>query len=86
MRKFQITYKSISKYKTDINRNTLVNLSKETGDIGRDAKAALNIFVSTVGNLKKYEIIEIQEINDKGAPIGEPIKPMGENTIIPFKK
>lgn len=86
MRKFQIAYKPISRYETSVNRNALINLSKETGDIGKDAKAALNIFISTVGNLKKYEIIEIQEINDKGRPIGEPIKPVGENTIVPFKK
>lgn len=86
MRKFQITYQSASKYNTDIRRNAIINISKEKNDIGKDAKTALNIFISAIGNLKKYDILEIQEVDEKGVPIGEPIKPTGENTIIPYRK
>ena len=57
-----------------------------TGDIGYDAKQAVEVFCKTFGNLKKNTIISIQEVNEKNEPIGEPIIPMNENSIIPIKK
>ena len=51
--------------------------------IGFDAKAAVGIFISSTGNLKKNEIIEIQEVDENNEPIGEVIKPMDNTSIIP---
>ena len=34
---------------------------------------------------KKNEIISIQEVNEFGKPIGEPIKPTNDESIVPVK-
>lgn len=86
MRNFRITYKPVDRYSKATERNIVINVSKPTGDIGQDAHAALNLFVSSIGNLKKNDVIEIQEINAMGENIGEPIKPIGESSIIPTRK
>lgn len=85
MRNFCITWKE-NKYNA-IERTQNVAVSKPSGDIGQDAKAALNIFIATVGNLKKNEIISIQEVDENGKNIGEPIVPISnENSIVPLVK
>lgn len=86
MRNFRITYKPIDKYNKATERNIVINVSKPTGDIGQDAHAALNLFISSIGSLKKNDVIEIQEINDIGDNIGMPIKPTGESSIVPMRK
>lgn len=85
MRSFIIKWKENKKYALE--RENLVNVIKDTGDIGIDAKAALNLFCANFGNLKKNEIISIQEVNEKGENIGEPIVPTSdESSIVPYKK
>lgn len=86
MRTFRITYTKINKHNNGILRNSTISVSNPTGDIGRDAHSALNLFVSSIGGLKKYDVLEIQELNDEGNPIGEPIKPMGDSSIVPYRK
>ena len=49
----------------------------------KNAKAAVGIFINSIGSLKKNEIIEIQEIDENNKPIGEVIKPMDNTSIIP---
>ena len=83
MRHFIITYEPINKYGKTIQRSNKVTVSKTTGDIGKDAKAALEIFIRSFGNLKKNEVFSIQEVNAEGKSIGEPILPTSENSIIP---
>lgn len=75
MRRFQIYFKEHQKYGNPIVRNVVVTPSIRRNIPEENAKAALNVFMSTVGNLKEYEIIKIQEIDDAGAAIGEPICP-----------
>ena len=85
MRAFIFKWKENKKY--SIERENLIQISRETGDIGQDAKAALNLFCANFGNLKKNEIITIQEVDEHGIEIGEPIKPTSnENSIVPYKK
>lgn len=84
MRKFIFTYKELNKYASDNSFNRVVTLSKATGDIGIDAKNALGIFIASTGNLKKNEIISIQEIDENGKSIGEPITPQGDNGMVPI--
>ena len=85
MRSFIIKWKENKKYALE--RENLVDVTKDTGDIGIDAKDALNLFCANFGNLKKNEIISIQEVNEKGENIGEPIVPTSdENSIVPYKK
>jgi hypothetical protein len=85
MRAFIFKWKENKKY--SIERENLIQISRETGDIGQDAKAALNLFCANFGNLKKNEIITIQEVDEHGVEIGEPIKPTSnENNIVPYKK
>ena len=69
----------------DFKRSTFIKLSKPTGKTEYDAKAALNIFISQCGNLKKNTIIRIKEMDESGQ-IGEDIIPTNENTIIPTAK
>lgn len=86
MRTFRITYAQINKYNNGISRSNVVSIPNPTGDIGRDAHSALNVFITTIGSLKKYDVLEIQELNDEGNPIGEPIKPMDDSSIVPYRK
>ena len=53
------------------------------GDVGQAAKAATNVFTRNFGNLKRNTIVSIQEINEKGEKVGEPIIPQDETSIIP---
>lgn len=66
----------------NMKRDTFIKLSKPTGQTNYDAKAALNIFISKFGNIKKNTIIKIIEMDENGQ-IGEPITPMEDSTIIP---
>lgn len=61
--------------------NRVIVASK--GDVGQAAKAATNVFTKNFGNLKKTTIISIQEINEKGEKIGEPIVPQDKTSIVP---
>lgn len=66
-----------------VRTHTLV-LSKPTGKTAIDAKAALNIFIKTFGNLNKNEVICIKEFGENGQ-IGEDIVPSSaEGAIIPI--
>lgn len=68
----------------NFSRSTFIRLSKPTGHTEFDAKAALNIFCSSFGNLKKNTIIKIIEMDENGQ-IGEDIVPTdGENAIVPI--
>ena len=68
----------------EFKRSTFLKLSKPTGQTSYDAKAALNIFTSQFGNLKRNTIIKIIEMDENGQ-IGEDITPMDkENAIIPI--
>lgn len=80
MKYFLITYKDLKN--KGIERKTRVTLSKDTGDISIDAKAALGVFINSTGTLKRNEIISLQELNENGNFIGEPITPQ-ESVIMP---
>ena len=54
------------------------------GDVGQAAKAATNVFTKNFGNLKRTTIVSIQEINEKGEKVGEPIVPQDETSIVPI--
>ena len=83
MRHFLITYKENKRNGFGIIMHRKISISKPTGDIGLDAKAAVGIFISSTGNLKKNEIVEIQEVDENNEPIGEVIKPMDNTSIVP---
>lgn len=68
-----------------LKRSTFIKLSKPTGQTQYDAKAALNIFISQCGNLKKNTIIKIIEMDENGQ-IGEDIVPTDNEAIIPIAK
>ena len=86
MRKFSISWQEKQKFGEPSIRTSNITLSKPTGDIGYDAKAALNILCSRFGNLHKIEIYAIQEVDKENNPIGEVIKPIGENSVVPVSK
>lgn len=73
MRRFIITWQS---KKDKLTRKNRVQVIKDSGDIGIDAKKALNLFTNTYGSLKYNDIITIQEVDENGDNIGEPIKPV----------
>lgn len=80
-RMYEITWFP-TKERNPMTRNTFITLSKPIGKTSYDAKAALNIFISHFGNLKKNTIIKIIEMDENGQ-IGEPITPMEDSAIIP---
>ena len=69
----------------EFKRSNFIRLSKPTGRTEYDAKAALNIFTASYGNLKKNTIIRIKEMDENGQ-IGEDIVPTDGSSIIPEKK
>lgn len=72
-----------TKERERIKRTTFIKLSKPTGKTEYDAKAALDIFIASCGNLKKNTIIKIIEMDENGQ-IGEDIVPVeGENAVVP---
>lgn len=85
MRSFKIYYKD-SRDKLDIELVKKVTISKPTGNIGQDAKSALEIFLANFGGMKRNTIIKIQEINKMGQDIGLPIIPNEDSTIVPTKR
>lgn len=69
--------------KTPTTRTNIITLGKPTGRTELDAKAALDIFTKSFGNLRKNEVVRIKEFDENGQ-IGEDIVPSTEeNAIIP---
>lgn len=66
-------------------RHTKITLPNFTREVGKDAKRALQIFMTENGNLKRITIKRIKEFNEHGQ-IGEDITMQAESTIVPFKK
>lgn len=83
MRKFVIDYQKIQKYGATVPTKMSVTIPKSTGDTSIDAKNATELFIKTIGSLKKYDILSMQEVSESGDPIGEPIKPMADTAIVP---
>lgn len=81
MRKFEITW--FKNERNPIERKNLVTVTRPTGAIEKDAKAALGIFSSAFGNLKKNTIVSIIEIDKDGNQVGEPITPVDGSSIVP---
>lgn len=82
---FNFKWHENTRYSTPIERINSVMIAG-TGDTGRDAKTATELFCKSFGNLKKNTILSIQEIDEKGKAIGEPIIPTEENSIVPVKR
>lgn len=68
MRYFSIYWYAKDKYNSEQKRFTRVTT-------GGDAQTALKVFMKEMGNLKKNEIIHIQETLENGTPVGEPVMP-----------
>ena len=67
-----------------VSRKTMIRISKPTGKTEIDAKAALGLFTTSCGSLKRNTIIRIKELDENGEQIGEDITPSTEeNAIIP---
>lgn len=81
MRKFIFTW--YKKETNPVERKNTVTVSKDFSDIATAAKLATELFVKDFGNLKKNEIVNIQEIDKDGAFIGEPIVPEVDSAIVP---
>ena len=85
MRKFLFTWHENVRYGEPMVRTNLVTVNA-SGELGKVAKAATNVFTKNFGNLKKTTIISIQEINEKGEKVGEPIIPQDNTSIVPTGK
>lgn len=82
MRHYIFTWKENKKYsKTE--RKNKITVSNASTDDGISGKQALSIFIANFGNLKKNDIISIQEVNDKGENVGEIITPAPNSAILP---
>lgn len=86
MRNFEFTwYDKNSRVKVE-RHNKISVAVKDTTEIGIAAKQATDLFCRNFGNLKKNEIVSIQEIDKNGNPVGEPITPMEGSSIIPVSR
>lgn len=86
MRKFIFEWYKKEKYGEPIVRKNEITVSADIKDIGKAAEAATNLFTKSFGSLKKNEIKTIQEINEKGEPVGEVITPVNGTTIEPTRR
>lgn len=84
MKTFMFTWYENEKYGNRIKRHNLIQVTAGP-DIGASAKRATDVFCKNFGNLKQNTIISIQEMAN-GKPIGEPIVPQEDTSIIPIKK
>lgn len=85
MRKFIFTWHENVKYGKPVERKNTISVINK-GDIGMTAKAATEVFTKNFGSLKYNTIVSIQEIDEKGKLIGEPITPVDDFSIIPTGK
>lgn len=85
-RTFVFVWTENKKYSAPIKRHNSITVSNATGNIGTDAKRATDCFCAQFGNLKQLDIICIQELDEKGNPIGEPITPMDSTKVVPIKR
>ena len=82
MRNFLFTWHENVRYGNPMVRTNLVTVNA-SGEIGQVAKAATNVFTKNFGNLKRTTIVSIQEIDEKGNKVGEPIVPQDDTSIVP---
>ena len=82
MKRFIFTWYENVKYGTPVERKNTITV-KNKGDIGMTAKAATDVFTKNFGSLKYNTIVSIQEIDENGNPVGEPIIPQEDSSIIP---
>ena len=82
MRKFIFTWYENVKYGKPVERKNTISVINK-GDIGMTAKAATEVFTKNFGSLKYNTIVSIQEIDENGAAVGEPITPQEDSSIIP---
>lgn len=75
MKTYRISFYKKEKFGEPINRTVVVKPAVKAGSKTEGAKAALDIFMNSIGNLKTYEVTSIQEIDDRGNAVGEPITP-----------
>ena len=85
VRNFSFKWYKNEKYREPMERVNSITVSNASSDTGAAAKAAVEIFTKNFGNLKHNTIVSIQEYNE-GGPVGEPIVPSDENSIVPLKK
>ena len=71
-----------AKYGNPVIRTNKIILSHPSGETEVDAKVAVNIFMTTYGNLKCNTIVSIKEMDENGQ-IGEDITPSDNTSIIP---
>lgn len=81
MRNFEITW--FKNERNPIERKNLITVTRPTGAIEKDAKAALGIFSAEFGNLKKNTIVSIAELDKDGNQVGELIKPIEGSSVVP---
>lgn len=84
MKTFMFTWYKNERYGSPIERHNLIQVTAGP-DIGVSAKRATDVFCKTFGSLKYNTIVSIQEMAD-GKPVGEPIVPQEDTSIIPTKK
>ena len=85
-RKYAIKWYPTKEKHNPMYRTTWVEVSNPTGDVSIDAKSAVDIFISSVGNIKKNTIIWIKEFDENGNQIGEDITPQEDSAIIPTRR
>ena len=85
VRNFSFKWYKNEKYREPIERANSITVSDAPADTALAARSATELFVKSFGSLRYNTIVSIQEYNDEG-PVGEPIIPSDDNSIVPLKK
>ena len=85
VRKFSFKWYKNEKFREPVERVNSITVTDASSDTGVAAKAAVNLFTKSFGSLKYNTIISIQEYDENG-PVGEPIVPMEDTSIVPLSK
>lgn len=85
IRNFSFKWYKNEKYRKPVERVNSITVSNAPADTAHAAKAATEIFTRNFGSLRQNTIVSIQEYDENG-PVGEPIIPSDENTVVPTGK
>jgi len=86
IRNYRIEWFKNEKYREPMKRHSFIKVTSASGKVEKDAKQALELFVSEFGSLKYNTIVKIQELDENMEQIGEDIIPQDDVSIIPTKR
>lgn len=87
IKKFKFIYSDKkAKFGPKLEQNCIITVqTAREKDLGGMCAQAMSVFEKSVGNAKRFDVICIKELDEKGNQVGEDILPSGE-AVVPIKK